>query len=162
MLKTLPLALAIALAGHAALADEDALTTVTTQAVQNVSMTISGGVIAGASSGANAIAGSFNDATGLIAILQNTGSNALQSAQNVMALRVACYCSGPVRTEATSSQVAHLSIRDTRVDQSGTSGSNTISGSFANASGTVIVMQNTGSNVVQSAQNSLAMVVRRP
>jgi hypothetical protein len=162
MKKSLPLALAIALASHAALADEDALTTVTAQAVQNVSMIISGGVIAGAASGANAIAGSFNDATGLIAILQNTGSNVLQSAQNVMALRVPCYCSGPVRTEATSSQVAHLSIRNTRVDQSGASGSNTISGSFANASGSAVVMQNTGTNVVQSAQNTVAMAVRQP
>jgi hypothetical protein len=162
MKKSLPLALAITLAGHAALAADDGLTTITAEAVQDVSMIISGGVIAGAGSGANAITGSFNDASGLIAILQNTGPNAVQSAQNVMALRVPCYCNGPIRVEATASQVARLSVRDSRIQQSGASGSNTISGSFTNASGSVIVMQNTGTNVVQSAQNTVAMAVRQP
>lgn len=158
-MKTLPLALAIAFMSRAVLAADGTLATA--HATQGAELTLSGGApISAAAAGANGLASSFNGANGPVNSLQNSGDNAAQNAQNVLARVSAGGGGGPATADARGAQIARTSMQNAQFARAG--GANAIAGSFNGASGMVNVLQNTGSNVVQNAQNSLAMVLRRP
>jgi hypothetical protein len=158
MMKPFSIALALSLAGQAALAAEDTIATV--HAVQGGSAALAHGDIIGASPGANSIAASFGGTNNAINILQNSGQNVVQNAQNVMARTVACECGAPIHAETMASQVSRVSMHDARI--AGATGSNTLTGTFTGSGGMVNILQNTGNNVVQSAQNAMALIVRQP
>lgn len=132
-----------------------------THATQSASDALLGSELRGGTpSGMNGAVGSFNGSTGPVALLQNSGDNVAQNAQNVLARATACPCGGTVIAEATGAQIAHLSMHQTRIE--GVGGGNMIMGSFTGTGGMVAVAQNAGRNVAQNAQNSLALIVRRP
>ena len=154
---SLMIAAAAALAAHAAEASEDGQAIA--HAVQSATLS-SAAIERPESPGANTVAGSISTSTRPLNLLQNSGDAVVQNAQNILAASAPCRCTGPAVAEATGVQLARVSNRVARIERTG--GSNTIRDSVAGSSSMINVMQNTGSNVVQNAENVVALVVRRP
>ncbi|MFO0998484.1 MAG: hypothetical protein U1F33_17575 [Alphaproteobacteria bacterium] len=157
-MKALPLALGLALMSHASFAADGAFAVA--ESMQSASITLTASAPHGSTVlAANSVAASFNGSAAPVTLLQNSGDTVVQNGGNALARAVAGP-SGPAVAEALGTQITHVALDHARIEAAG--GINSIAQAFNGASAMVNVVQNTGNNVAQNAQNALALVIRRP
>lgn len=105
----------------------------------------------------------FDNAQGLFNVQQNAGQNSLQQADNTLGAILNCSCgSGLSGALALSAQVADIGRNETEMHGAfvNIDASNRITDhAFDHATGLFNVSQNTGSNSMQQASNTVAAIV---